>query len=245
MIKTLPLVMVVSLLVGCQVTPLHQVDDYPAFFVRYAEDVDAFNNEFALRQHVDRMFHSDDQQRRLTLVASANNQAEYQLAATRVNTLLEHLDRATEVSVFLKPAERAEQHQVIAVYRGQPASAGIQRGLMASDYSEIDGLDGLYDAADERILFTRLLNRELSVSGETFNHQLASVLQQLGWSLEMDVLPYDIKPHAIQRVRLVTLDPVASVSEIHSLLESLLSSFIPTAQFHVSDQYKVVSVWLS
>ncbi|PKG68614.1 hypothetical protein [Pseudoalteromonas sp. GutCa3] len=215
----------------------------PNFFINFSNGVSDFNNSFLFQELLSNS--SDlvlNGRPVVVFVANGNNHKDYELAISRLYSVVNTEAFDAEYRIIVKPLEREEQRNRLAVYLTDDWNYLKKQFMYNSDYSLVAGDNGVYRSSDERLLLARPSKFTFHPKSGDGVNQLKELLVYLGWDINTDNVVAPISIAKINKVDLVTLNSIASRSEVNLILSELFPKVLPNFTFLISDSERVVRV---
>ena len=231
------------LLAGCASSQPERINPVADLFVQFEEGDSSFNNRFELKEHLEKELSSYKQRPVVVVVASGNTSEEYSLATARLNSIVNEIEFDADYRVFVKPLERSEQKDKVAIYHTDKWDAFHKKFMRDGDYSVVNGSKDIYRSSDERLFLTNPTKRVFHPEGKDQLEQLQNVLSELGWVLEVNDTSSDFSKLKVNKLEVVTLENHASFSEVRLFVSGYLEELLPYFQFDVDEEHKQVRVW--
>lgn len=242
-IMKLSAVATLSLLCGCTTIQVERKDPVPSVFVDFNSGSADFNNKYELSEALNKKLYEMESKPKLVFVASGDDKKDFDLATKRLYSLKRALDTDIDYRVLVKPIMREEQRSRMAVYIVSNWNEFNKSYMTGSDYSSINGANGLFRSSDKRLYLVSPMKRKYSPIGNTVLEQLGDLLLYVGWGLEyIDALNIS-SDKTIKDVEFVTLEKIASSNEIELLVDDLISFAIPGLGFLINEEERVVQVF--
>lgn len=233
----------VFLTVGCTSVQPERKYPVPEVFLQFDAGNGSFNNRYALTDRLNRALSAYDKRPVVVMVASANTIEDYHLAISRLFSVTNDIAVDADFRVLVKPLERLEQKDSVAIYHAPSWSIFHKRYMANSDFTFIDNSGGVYRSSDARLFLIKPLQRTITPVGNTALEQLGSVLSQVGWELTLSLPDNYQTINVLQSLKVVTLEEHASSHEVTYLLKSILPDLLPGCDFTVDPVSKRVNIW--
>lgn len=237
----------VGLCGGCTSVIFERVDPVPDFFMQFDAGESAINNSFSLNQKLKNTLVQKQKGSKkpvLVMVASGDGQQDYDLAVSRLFSFANASSIDADFRVLVKPLERAEQANRVAIYNIGDWDEFSKSYLESGDFSWVLGSGAVYRSSDKRLFLSSPLKRKIVPAGSNQLEQLGDALSQLGWNIQSSQASLKgVDAIKVGPLNIVTLEPMASKSEITLLVKEYLKEFLPAHDFIVIGEDKVVRVW--
>lgn len=228
---------------GCSSVHQERVHPVADIFVQFDAGQSVFNNRYALTERLNSVLAGYEKRPVVVVVASGNKQEDFTLAVSRLYSIVNAVDVDADYRVLVKPLERFEQRDRVGIYHAENWGAFEKAYMHDGDYSWVDGSNGIYRSSDERLFMAVPTMRHLQPVGSNGLQQTASLLEALGWSLQLigeEPEPSDVHLNDIQ---IVTLEKVASRIEVSLLLDDVIGELMPGCDYEVVAGERLVKVW--
>lgn len=232
-----------SLVSGCY--SVHQERVYPVadIFVQFEAGQSVFNNRYALTERLSSVLDGYEKRPVIVVVASGNKQEDFTLAVSRLYSIVNAVDVDADYRVLVKPLERFEHRDRVGIYHAENWGTFEKAYMHDSDYSWVDGSNGIYRSADERLFMAVPTMRHLQPVGTNGLQQTASLLEAVGWSLQLIGEEPEPSNVHLNDILIVTLEKVASRIEVSLLLDDVIGQLMPGCDYKVVDGERLVKVW--
>ena len=228
---------------GCSSVQQERVHPIADLFVQFDADQSVFNNRYALTERLNSVLAGYEKRPVVVVVASGNKQEDFTLAVSRLYSIVNTVDVDADYRVLVKPLERFEQRDRVGIYHAESWGAFEKHYMHDSDYSWVDGTNGIYRTSDERLFMAVPTMRHLQPVGSNGLQQTASLLEALGWSLQFIGEEPERSDVYLNDIQIVTLEKVASRIEVSLLLEDVIGDLIPGCDYEVVAGERLVKVW--
>lgn len=231
------------LMSGCSSVPQERVHPIADMFVQFDAGEFAFNNRYALTARLHQVLARYEKRPVVVVVASGDQPADFTLAVFRLYSIVNAVDVDADYRVLVKPLERSEQRDRVAIYHAKSWGVFEKNYMHDGDYSWVDGSEGIYRSADERLLMAVPTMRHLQPVGANGMQQAASLLEAVGWSLQLigeEPIPTDVY---LKDIQIVTLEQIASHMEVSLLLDDVMGKLMPGCEYEVVTGERLVRVW--
>ena len=228
---------------GCSSVHQERVHPVADIFVQFDAGQSAFNNKYVLTDRLNNALAGYEKRPVVVAVASGNKQEDFTLAVSRLYSIVDAVDVNADYRVLVKPLERFEQRDRVAIYHAESWGAFEKAYMHDGDYSWVDGSNGIYRSSDERLFMAVPTLRHLQPVGATGIEQAASLLEALGWSLQLIGEQPESSDVHLKNIQIVTLQTVASRIEVDLLLEDVMGELMPGCDYEVVAGERLVKVW--
>lgn len=235
MVCTLPL-----LFSACSTIQPERSFPQPELVVDFSSDTTSFNNSYFLNQTLNASNKGHKEIPCFVFVASGNSIADYNLAVARMYSIITKVDNPANFKLLVNPVERDEQRSRLAIYRVDDWDLFTKNYMQKSDLTIVEGAPGIFRSSDKRLFVARPTKQVFYPSGSNPFNQLNDVLQQLGWRLSL--IPNEVLGKRIGQLEVVTIDSVASSSEISLLLDDLSKTIFDGYLYEISAELKTVKL---
>lgn len=233
---------------GC--TSIQSERMYPVaeLFIQFEEGESSFNNRFVLSEQMNEALSFYDNKPVVVVVAAGNDESDFTLAVSRLYSILGSVDVDANFRVLVKPLERVEQRNRVAIYHSDEWSSFEKQYMHDGEYSWVDGSGGIFRSSDERLFMAVPTKKKITPSGSTSIERLTSLLDALGWSVLLVGGADDDETSsrvALGSIELVTLESEATSAEVELLLKGVMGDFFHDYKYEVMADGKLVKVWKS
>ncbi|WP_045391769.1 hypothetical protein [Vibrio rotiferianus] len=241
MLRTfIPLAIASISLIGCQTT---QYDEAfrPAFFVKFSQGSSTLNNIFYIEEKLEQKIKLYEKEPTVVLVAYGVTAEEYSLALNRFYAISRNTQ--TDVRVLVKPIEKQEDKQLVAVHVVQEWNAKVRKAFDAQEFSEIPQLHNVYSGDDDRYFYRQPKARTIVLPKGNSGTQLVALGKQLGWKVDVSEMNQSLmKTVNLQRVAVNTLADNASSHEMKLIMKGVLDSWFENHSFTIDRHKKRIAI---